>query len=529
MDINATPRFAQNQMNRFVRNTAFNSLSGIGVALANFISSILIARMTGVEGAGLVTFGLWVFTVAVAICDLGITASLTRFLPEHVAGERSAVARPLIAFLVRPYLINATLAAASFASLGLFGLKFPWLSFELAGPEWLAIAGLVVVGTLGAFQMAVLRGLQQFDKIAQITLASIVLQVTCILTGGSFLGVYGALFGYAGGSIIPAMLVMNRWHWGPPLKDMELKRRVWRFALYTWASTVTSILVWSRVEVAFLRHYWGTDSVGLFSAGLTMSTVATQLPMLLTGSVMPWFSEKVGLSNSDAIEEMLSVGTRLISFIVLPMCFGLAGILPQLLPLLYGRAFEAASGSATVLVASAAMGAISAVPTTLLYAKERGDFIFYCGIFGAMLSLICGFTLVPRYGLMGAAAGRAIVQSVMVCLGFWFLVRRLKHHLPLGSLFRVAAAALLCAIEARLIVTMVPGALGVSLAILSGIVVYVAAARFLGALHTTDAEMLQRLLLNAPVSVRKQSDLMLRVLAPGMSLGKDSELKMERL
>src|SRR5579871_295806 len=61
---------------RFARNSAFGTLAGLAGAFGSFFSSIILARILGVEGSGTVAFALWLATLVATIADLGVNASL---------------------------------------------------------------------------------------------------------------------------------------------------------------------------------------------------------------------------------------------------------------------------------------------------------------------------------------------------------------------------------------------------------------------------------------------------------------------
>lgn len=500
-------------MHRFIRNTAFSAISGLCVSVAGLLSSIVVARLLGVEGAGAVTFALWIVGLAVALCDLGVGSSLTRYLPEFSSTGQADVAQALTSALLRPFglaTLTAVTASASLAALAPSAIS-PSGSASGGATEWLIVAALVGCVSFGTFYMNWLRGMQQFDRMARLAMLSVALQLA--LVGGGTLagGAQGALAGYVGGSIVPAALCLSIPR-GCSRIDPDLRRRVRRYALYTWASTIVSLLVWSRIEVVFLRHFVGNEAVGLFSAGLTVSTLATQAPMLLTGSLISFFSEKVSMRHHDAVRDVFLLGTRLLGFMVLPMCFGTAAILPEFLPLLFGHAFDPAIPSATILVISASLGAVSAVSTNLLYASERSDFILFAGLGGAALSLVLCLALIPLFGIVGAAVSRFLVQLSMVVAGAWFVKSRLAHAIPIRHLMRLAAAALLCAVAARAIIEVWPGLPGLFVAIPASAAVYVAAVALMRALPKEDIAHLRAVLALLPVGARRPADAVLRIL-----------------
>src|SRR3954464_4325198 len=68
--------------NTLARNSGLNLVAGLCTTLGAFSSNIIIARLLGVEGNGVVAFAVWLATVAAIVCDLGASGALIRYLPE---------------------------------------------------------------------------------------------------------------------------------------------------------------------------------------------------------------------------------------------------------------------------------------------------------------------------------------------------------------------------------------------------------------------------------------------------------------
>lgn len=484
---------------RFARNTAFSSIAGLASALGALISATLAARLLGAAGAGSVVYVLWLAMVAAAIGDLGISACLTRFLPE-LTGRREAVLVPgLVRYLLPPALFAAVAVPIAFALVA--------KGFEAAAPSvvppsfdaatWILLVALCVAQTLSNFVVSALRGLQRFDRVASATLAAMLVQIVLVACGAARFGALGAFGGYVAGALCAACLLptlpCSRAH-----IPQDLRRRVRRHAAFTWAANLSALLVWSRVEIVFLKHGFGDATVGLFSVGLTLSSLAVQGPLLLTGGILAFFSERMAEEDRPRVDAALNLSTRLVAALILPLSFGLCALIPELVPLLYGPQFATAAPSAIILVAAAGLGAVGSVASNLVLARERSDVIFYCNIAGGALSVLGGVILIPHFGLLGAAGCRAVVQLAMLAAGFRFVISHLRFRLPLTHLVRLTFASLACAAGARATLLLVPGPTGLLPAILCGALVYVSAVRLLGALPAGDLERLAAAFDRAP-------------------------------
>jgi O-antigen/teichoic acid export membrane protein len=495
-------------VSRFARNTAYSTLAGVCYSLGAFATSIIVARLLGVHGAGTVAFATWIVAITVALTDLGIFAALTRFLPELTHDGRREEAATLTSYLFLPFWLAAMSAFALYATVALWP-PLQGVTVHVFGPGadsvlWLLIGTLCLGQSLATFMQGYWRGMQQFDQAARVVLVSALLQLLSVTAGCLAFGAAGAVGGLIGGQVVGALMCIHVARRGAAIGN-DLRRRAARHAVYSWAGSLASTIVWSRVELAFLNSYFGPEQVGFFAVGLSLAAMAVQGPTLLTGGLLAHLAENYGKRNFQALRDTARIGTRMLAFLVLPMCFGMAAILPELLPFIYGKPFSGAGPAAEVLVASAALGASAAVATNVVIAYERTDIIALNGAIGIILTMLVGLFVIPHFGLMGAAWGRAAVQLVIVVIGFWFVERRLECPLPWTHIARLALAAAVCAAAARTTTILLPGVFGLPAAILVGGMVYLLAVYLLRALPEEDLRHLWALSANLADKLRARS------------------------
>ncbi len=492
---------------QFARNSGFGSIAGLCTAIGSFLTTVIVAHLLGVQSTGLMAYALWTASVAANVADLGVSAALARFLPELGGAGRLPEAEGVAAYLFRP------LVGASAVVLSSFVLYAGW-QWQTAGAGdvepalWLIIGCTTALLALTGFCYGRLRGMQRFDRLALLAILSLVVQLAGVALGSIVGGVIGAMAGCCAGLVLPAAYAVFGLPRGRPVAD-ELRRRVRVYALYAWGGGLVSVFVWSRIEIFFLQHARGAEAVGLFSVSLTLSSLATQGPILLTAGLLPYFATSFGRGALDEMRDAYATASRVLAFLVCPACFGMAAIMPAALPLIYGRAFAGAIPAAIILLVAAGIAAMSSVGSSLIFAMERSDFIFASGLVAAVLSVLAGLTVVQSFGLMGAVWARAGVQLVAVALGCWFVVRRLRCPIPFRDLARIVTAAALCGIMAHGALLLPLGAASLPVAIMTGVVAYLVSSRLLRVLPPQDVERLRSLSRAMPARVQRLAGWML--------------------
>ncbi|ACA15607.1 polysaccharide biosynthesis protein [Methylobacterium sp. 4-46] len=505
-----------------VRKSLINAVAGVATTFAGFASSILVARLIGVEGSGIIGFAVWAATMSVMVADLGIPGSLARFLPELRARASLADADGLTRALLRPYLLVTLCVSGGFfayaASLAAaqpdgIGWQIHQGSYRASPLFWLLVGLACLTQSLASFVTSYLRGVQDFAALARLALLAAGAQIAATTVGIVAFGVGGALAGAVIGSAVVMRQVLRLPREGSPVPPV-LRARVVRYSVESWASHLVTAFLWSRMEVIFLERSFGSHAVGLFTVSLTLSNLAMQGPLLLTGALLSHLSQHSGAEHAETRLALYPASVRLLALFVFPLCLGTAGVMPLLLPLLFGDAFAPAVTAATILVGTASLITIATIAYSYLFAMERTSFILGSGLVGAVLAITAGLTVVPAAGLLGAASARAAIQLLVTGAIVWYARRSLGCVLPTLDLARMFLAALLCAIAARIVVTVTSGVPGLMLAVLTGALVYAAALRVLKPLPRADLQRVRDALRNLPVPLRSAALASLRVIAP---------------
>jgi O-antigen/teichoic acid export membrane protein len=274
-----------------------------------------------------------------------------------------------------------------------------------------------------------------------------VLQVVFVAVGAKWFGRPGAVAGYIAFLALPAlgalMLIAPRGirQRTRPVLEPGLRRRVARYAFDTWLPGLVAAIVWTRAELFFLDRYFSEEVVGYFAVALGMAALATQLPLLLSGALLPHMAQRLGEGKVEAVQALYASATRILAFVAFPLAAVIAGSAPVLVPLMYGEKFIPAVGSVAVLVSVAAVAAAGSAGSALVYAAERSSFMLLVGIVGSVAVIACGVTVIPHFGAAGAAWSRAVIQVSSVAWGMWFIATKLRYNPPVASLLKTAIAS----------------------------------------------------------------------------------------
>ncbi|WP_333892673.1 lipopolysaccharide biosynthesis protein [Mycolicibacterium gadium] len=490
-------------MASFLRNTILGFGSGAAVALAGFIGNAITARLLGPDQLGIFAYVVFCVTIASVVASLGINIVQQRFIPNLRAEGKDDEADGLTGALTRVSMLAAVVGGvALFAFLYWPGRKATEMPSQTIQMVVFAVALIwFFFWRMAEVYQFYLRGEQRFGELARISAISALVKLAVIALGAWLFGIPGALAGFIAGNLLPASRIVRLLRI-KPFVGQVLRGQVVKFALASWATGVLGALVFGRTEILFLEHYTGLSAVGFFTAAVTVAEMAVQLPPLLLSALLPRFSEQHGLGAQDDMQRLYRTMTALIAVLIVPLCLGLAAIAPVLVPLLFGAKFDDAVPVASVLLVAAAISSLGVTTFYLLQSVGKTGFLLLSNGLGLVGTIVLGFLLVPRYGLIGAAWSRGAVQVSVVLIETWYVTRKLQISPPYRALGAIAVASVAQAAVAYYLCLEFGGIVALLIAIPAAIITYLVALRALAVTRIVDPGLRERLISKAPARMR---------------------------
>jgi O-antigen/teichoic acid export membrane protein len=499
----------------FARNTVLGFASGAAVSLSGFIGNAITARVLGPDNLGIYAYVVLCVTVASTIAALGMDLVQQRFIPNLRAEGRNDEADGLIGATTR-----LSLVAAFVGGLLLFAyLDGPGRSvLQGSSPTSRIVVVTVALAWFICWRMADLylfnvRGEQRFGELARVSAVSALLKVATMALGAWIFGIPGALAGYIAANILPASRMFRLLRHKPSV-GQALRREVIGFALVSWTIALIGSLVFGRTQILFLEHYTGIGAVGLFTAAVTVAEMAAQLPPLLLSALLPRFSEQHGKHAHDHMQRLYRTMTALIAMVIVPLCLCLAAIAPVLLPLVFGADFADAVPAAAVLLIASAVSSLGGTTLYLILSVGKTGLLLISNAVGLAATIALGFLLIPRFGLMGAAWSRGIVQVVVILLETALATLRLGIAPSYRALGAITAASVAEGAVAYGVVTELGGAISLVVAVPAAIVTYLVALRWLAVIPMVDPGLNDKLLAHAPQPMKPTIRFILKLLSP---------------
>ncbi|MBB4191124.1 O-antigen/teichoic acid export membrane protein/pimeloyl-ACP methyl ester carboxylesterase [Rhizobium aethiopicum] len=497
-----------------IANSVMNAAAGMLLLLTGFVSSIITARLLGPEANGIVAFSLWLVMTGASIAELGSSITLLKTLPQlsaegYDAGRRRGFAAILVSFMM----FSTVLLLALYA---LFFLTSEEMHWAKTAPSVALVTGvLFFVQAIGSFVKFYLIGEKRLGSFFKLTVAVSIIQLAGVAAGAVLYGVEGVLVGYALGQLVlffatlPILLTRRDWC------GVSLKYLASSSIILSIQFIIDSIFL-NRLELLFLQQFWSVEMVGYYAVGLSIANIALQLPIQMTGSLLPYYSERRHSSDDSTLPvEVFAAVTRSMAYIVLPMSLGLAAISSELVLVLFGEAFRRSGTVVALLALVAPAYTFMQILSLYLLSMDKVRSRLNISVIGGLLMVAGCLLIVPRLAAEGAAIVRILVFVAMSVM----MIRQTGFGSQLSGLYasltKVTLASVLCACAAISVLEFVHGPIGLISAIIAGMLAHFAALRVLRAVPLEDVEVMRSIVEKMPSALRRPVGRVIDFIAPG--------------
>ena len=384
-------------MKSFAGSVGWLSLGSIVTRLLGAVSGIVSARALGVDGRGGLSVLLVVGMIAGGVLPLGLdlwaarslgggadVASVRRLLTRHLAGVSV-----LVVVGVAVTMIYSARTPALVVSVGLLCLSATALTLRLG----------------------VLQGLDEMKSYSMAALASTAVFALglVLLTFINAASVTSFVLAAAAGQAVSALWPPRRVGRSASTAYDRLKyRTALRFGVPTAIGAVSALLLY-RLDVLLLSWWSDLSNVGLYSVALAVTEVIWVVPTAAAQAIVPHASKQNPTLDTARLSRVVVLLMVVTSFCVMTLS-------PFVVPLVFGAAFSPAVNAIPFLSLAAVGVGIWKLIGHDLIARGNARARLLSGVAGIVVMVVFDAVLIPRYGVIGAAAGAAAAYLVAAWL-----------------------------------------------------------------------------------------------------------------
>ena len=434
-------------------------LGEVVARLIGFAGTVYVARRLGADVYGVVAVAAAIVLYCSHIADYSI----------EVLGARAIAMDPGAVDALTPPLVIARLAMAM---LCIGALSFAGLFF-LPRPDgvMLAVTSLTLLAVAGSTRFVFL-GIERPAAVAAARVAGELLALALVvgLVHASADMAVVPLARVVGDGALVLILAVRLRALGYPLR-LRGARAVVR-PIFTSASplvvhAILGLAIFNS-DLLFLRVLKDARTAGMYAAAYTLISFLLNLGVTYGNSLLPALARE-GADDMEPAGQRVLFDHAMIQVltVALPVAAGGCVLAGGLMELVFGSRYSGAVPALQLLIWSIVAAWVRNVVQMGLIAHNRQAFVLRTSVWSAVANLALNLTLIPRYGMLGAAAATVATEILRTVVA---LVYSARIGLPFGVTQRMWRPVLASTAMAALL-RFVPMP-GVLVAMVAGMAVY---------------------------------------------------------
>jgi O-antigen/teichoic acid export membrane protein len=406
--------------------------SALGVFASNLLNlvfsfgnSIFLTRTLGVVGRG----EFAVFSASFGILSLLFGFGLDVSLRYYVAQGRVARERILTSLLLFALSVGMLLFVTAHANDVLLANElFLPRSKQSVGME-LTLAGVVTANLVYGNVASVFAGSRSFAtlNVATVAFAAVSMAAYSALFAAQRSGLWPvqsddvfraylalALFN----AVVLTLLAYRKLgvRLSGRLLDGGLLRAMLRYAAVSWVASLAQFLNY-RVDIWIVQYFTGSAELGIYSLAASLAMTLWMLPRSTSTVLMPAMASG---ESAVGFPQAARLG-RLVLAVTVLGAVPLALLARSWLGLLYGEVFTASAAPFVVLLLGCVPFTVCVILASALAGVDRQEVNLTASLVGLVATVALDLALIPRWGIVGAAAASAVsylVTTAVVVLAF---------------------------------------------------------------------------------------------------------------
>ena len=471
------------QIQTIFKNMSWLLVSQIIASIFGFIWTILTARYLGVSKYGILGFAISTATILGIIDDMGISTHIVR----HISTEHDSAAK---------YLGNALPLKIIFAS---FKVLLTIIILIVLGVNELTLTVTLIftlemifrsyINTLyGSFQAFELGKYQGIGN----TLMNTTTFVFLLITIYTDLGLLGVSISYVLANLITCIYIyvmLNKHIVKPKFElDLEFCKKI---TLYSLPFAVTGILytIYYSIDVIMLTNMVGDYATGIYNATYKLISVLTLFYSVYTAVIFPVMS-KFFKNDETMLLVSFEKSIKYLMLLMIPLAVGTMFYSLDIIQLIYGNKYDAASSVLSILIWTVCLLFISGACNTLLNASHKEVSVTKIYAIAAAFNIALNFFMIPYLSYDGAAITTVLSDALIVIIQA-YVIYKLGHRPNkklYADLIKIIIASIIMGIALYIL------NLNMWVAIPVGIIIYLAAVILLKLFDDDDKYVIRDIL-----------------------------------
>ncbi|GGK77290.1 oligosaccharide flippase family protein [Amphritea balenae] len=395
-------------------------------AIAALITSLVIGRQLGAEGAGLYFLAFSIVSFVSAFSRLGLDNTIVRFCGAALPERNWGIIRTTVykAILISS-LVSFSLAIVLYYSADLLAESL-FQKSELGAVLKLISPGIVGLSVLTLISMA-LQGTRRIP--ASILIQTIV--VNLVLAIGLYIysvsSPESAALAYSITTVLTVIfgcyLFFSNLERGSQVVSWQA---LFKSCMPLWIVVIMQQTVqWSGQFIA--GSFVSTEEVAQLAVAQRTALLVSFVLMAVNMVVAPRYAAMFKQAKMAELEDMAITSTRIMIFLSIPVVTIMV-VIPDYIMGLFGEGFSGGASLLQILAVSQFVNVMTGSVAYLLTMSGHEKELRNTALISGPVAIVLGLVLTPIYGVTGAAIATAIAISTQNIMAMWLVNKRLGFN-----------------------------------------------------------------------------------------------------
>jgi O-antigen/teichoic acid export membrane protein len=318
-----------------------------------------------------------------------------------------------------------------------------WIDNYVGSDVTILLIVAIILYELAYLAIFILRGELRVGEIASLHLSQEVIWLavgTVLLFAGW--GEMGLILALMSGLLFAAL-----WGWSKVSVSLAAPsgthaRSLFSYGKFNFVSSLGGYF-YSWMDIVIIGLLLSQAAVGVYEVAWRVSAIALLFSTAIGTTIFPQISN---LGTNDKMAEIESLITKAITpslIFVIPSFFGTLILAEEILSLVFGTEFGAASGVLIILAGEKIIQAIHIILGRVLKALDKPNLTARATIISVLLNLILNFLFISVFGIIGAAMATALSFVTNTFFHAVYVNRFVNIRVPIREISWCVIASLL--------------------------------------------------------------------------------------
>lgn len=411
-------------------------------ALLGFLLTVVITRLMGADGAGVVFQATGVFAVVLAFAKVGMDSTAVYLLPRVRLDDVGRIRSTIMAFVIIAVLVSTILAVAL-----QFIAPLLWPGPDNPVSDTVrALAVFIPAGAVMLIAAAILRALgsvREYVLVSNIAIPALrppLVAVAAVATGSVVVVSVAWALPLALMMVVAAVMVsghVTRLEGGDRGRSLPSRMQVREIISFATPRTASAGLEQAIIWVDVLLVGWllSDQAAGIYGGAARFIQAGLVVDAALRVVVSPRFSSLLHQEKKEAVRELYITATIWLVLIASPIYVLLAVFSPVFLDLL-GPDFRDGSMVLSILAVGITVTFLAGNIHSLLIMSGRSGWAAINKVVVLVINIVGNLLLVPVWGIEGAAVVWAVSMLIDALLAAVEVSYFLGIRVPLAQVLR---------------------------------------------------------------------------------------------